>query len=153
MMQVLLPIQPCEQEFSWSCVPACAKMALSYIGIEVTEVMLYRLFESIPLVGTPPDTVANLTCLGIRVQYGVFGMQRLERNLDLGNPSIIFLKTSPLPLWQVNEPHAVLLVGTSRGIALVNDPAFGEATQEIALAKFIEARKLADNYAAVLTRQ
>ena len=149
---IRLPVALYEQEFEWSCVPACTQMALAFLGLHVAEIELCRKLGTVPVVGSEPESLIKLADLGVNIEYGVFSLRKLQRWLVDGYPVITFLRTGPLSYWPKEEPHCVLTVGQDSMSMHVNDPAFPATVRAIPIAEFEAARRLARNRAAVITR-
>lgn len=102
--------------------------------------------------GTPAPHIHRLTQWGYSVTYQSGSLATLRRLLANGIPPIVFVLTGSLPHWSFNTPHAVVVVGMDDQVALVNDPAFGEAPQSVPLDAFLLAWAEFDNRYATITR-
>jgi ABC-type bacteriocin/lantibiotic exporter with double-glycine peptidase domain len=119
----LLAVPHRAQEQPWTCVPACVRMILAYLGDQREE------SEIAGMVGTTPrgTRLADLTDLqswGYDVSVIAGDVVTLERLIDGGVPAIISVHTSqlpycPLPPW---DAHAVVVIGTSQTGFTVLDP-------------------------------
>lgn len=59
-----------QQATSYTCLPACARMVLSFLGYEHTERELADAFGTVPLLGTPPENVVSaLEAMGYHHYY------------------------------------------------------------------------------------
>jgi uncharacterized protein YvpB len=67
-------------------------------------------------------------------------------------PCIIFLKTEILPHWQIEDAHAVVLVGLADETVYINDPAFDGAPVSVPLQNFLLAWSEFDYEYAVIER-
>lgn len=48
-----------QQATSYTCLPACVRMVLSFLGYGHTESELATAFGTVPLLGTPPENVVS----------------------------------------------------------------------------------------------
>lgn len=78
---------------------------------------------------------------GLDVQYSQEGsLNELSAALARGHAPIIFLRTSELPYWLEDTPHAVVLVGLDTDFAFLLDPAYeDEAPVSVTLGDFLLA--------------
>jgi len=140
-----------KQSRDGQCLPTCARMVLAYLGQDLDEARLARLLRTRPF-GTPADHIRLLSASGYFVVFDRGTEFDLCRYLDQGLPCIIFLKTSALPYWKVEDAHAVVLIGMTGETAFVNDPAFDDAPQVIPLEHFLLAWSEFDYEYAVIQR-
>ena len=146
-----LPVPHYEQSQDGRCLPACARMVLTYLGQDVGEDHLAHLLRTRPF-GTPADNIRLLSASGWIVTFDRGTEFDLRRCLDQGLPCIVFVKTEALPHWQAEDAHAVVLVGLSGETAYVNDPAFESAPQAVPLEHFLLAWSEFDYEYAVIRR-
>ena len=133
------------------CLPACARMVLAYLGHDYAEEDLARLLRTRSF-GTPADNIRLLSQLNCSVVFEQGTEADLRRHLTRGLPCIIFLKTEILPHWQIEDAHAVVLVGLADETVYINDPAFDGAPVSVPLQNFLLAWSEFDYEYAVIER-
>jgi predicted double-glycine peptidase len=89
--------------------------------------------------------------LGLSVSFGRGTLADLEAHLQLGEPSIVFLRTGELPYWTQDTGHAVVVVGVDNDAVYVNDPAFDQAPHRVSRDDFVLAWLDFDYDYAVIT--
>ncbi len=62
------------------------------------------------------SNITRLTTLGLTVEYEEGSIRKLGHYLSQGIPCIVFLWTGELSYWQVDTPHAVVVVGMTNDI-------------------------------------
>ena len=153
MASALLAVPLIRQKKDGECVPACAAMALAYIGIVVAYDRLVALLET-DWFGTPSFKIQRLESLGVKVLYKHGSFAELERQLENNQPCIAFVKTKQLPYWDFEEDsHAVVVVGLDDSFVYVNDPRFAAAPIQVARGDFDLAWLEWDELYAVLMRR
>lgn len=138
-----------QQSSEGRCLESCVCMVLSYLGHSVTEDSVAQLFDSTPF-GTPSSRVKRLKHWGYQVNYRSATVADLADWLAAGLPVIAFVHTTFLDYWQVQTPHAVVVVGLDEDHVYIHDPAFAEAPQKCAIDGFIAAWIEMDEVVAVL---
>jgi ABC-type bacteriocin/lantibiotic exporter with double-glycine peptidase domain len=113
-------------------------MVLAYLGHDYTEEDLVRLLRTRSF-GTPADNIRLLGQLDCSVILEQGTEADLHRHLARGLPCVIFLKTEVLPHWQIEDAHAVVLVGMADETVYINDPAFDGAPVSVPLQNFLLA--------------
>ncbi len=146
-----LPVPHYKQSRDGRCLPACARMILSYLGQDFDEDQLARLLQARSF-GTVAGNIRLLNQLGYTVAFEQGTESDLQRHLSQGRPCLIFLKTENLPHWKVEDAHAVVLVGMVGETVQINDPAFDSAPQSVSLPDFLLAWSEFDYTYAVITR-
>lgn len=141
-----LSVPHCKQSRDGVCLPACARMVLLHLGLDVSEARLARLLGT-RTFGTPAGNIVRLEKLGVRVTFG-----SLRRHLLDGAPCIVLMQTEALPYWDTETYHTVVLVGLTEDTAYLNDPDAATAPQAVPLQAFLLAWSDFDNLAAVVTR-
>lgn len=117
---------------------ACTQMALQHIHIHQSQPQLNQLL-GLSETGVPAARVRRLSRLGVSVIYTTGDETALRTAIDRGLPPIVFLSTGDLPYWQSNLRHAVLVVGYDDAAVYLNDPVFGEASQQVSWGDFMLA--------------
>lgn len=144
------PVPAYKQSYPGRCLPACVRMVLAYYGDKREEDDLARLLQS-RRFGTRASNVRRLEVIGYSVTYGQTTLAQLKDHLANNIPPIVFLQTGPLPYWEENVNHAVVLVGMTVDQAYVLDPAF-DSVQSIPLDAFQLAWSDFDYTFAVVTK-
>lgn len=137
------------QEFNYSCVAACARMALAHHGRGMSEGELRQLLNTQPS-GTPARNLKALESLGFNVELASATLSKLRDALSSGLPSIVFIDTGPLDYWQIDCAHVAVLVGLDDSFAYLNDPFFDTAPQQTPLAGFLQGWALNEHLAAMI---
>lgn len=150
MPNLWLPVPHCRQSRDGACLPACARMALLYMGMDIPEARLARILGT-RTFGTPARRIARLETLGIQTAIGAYSEVALRSWLRQNIPVIIFLQTGALPYWTTDTYHAVVLVGMTESTVYLNDPAQETAPQTASLQSFLLAWSEFDDLAAILT--
>jgi len=138
MQNDYLPVPHRKQEDDGMCLPACAAMVLAYLGRRLGQKELADIFGTTKL-GTVSSNITRLTTLGLTVEYEEGSAVRLRHHLSQGIPCIVFLWTGNLSYWQVDTPHAVVVVGMTEDAFLVNDPASADAPVSVPVDEFLLA--------------
>jgi ABC-type bacteriocin/lantibiotic exporter with double-glycine peptidase domain len=146
-----LPVPHCKQIRSGACLPACIRMVLLYLGLDVSEARLAQMLGT-RTFGTPAGNIVRLEKLGVRIKFGSFSESALRHHLHNGIPCIVLVQTESLPYWSDETYHAVVLVGLTEDTAYLNDPATDVVPQAVSLQAFLLAWAEFDNLAAVITR-
>lgn len=133
------------------CLPACARMVLAYLGKDYDEESLARLLRARSF-GTPANNIRLLSLVDCSVIFEQGTEADLHYHLARRLPCIIFLKTEVLPHWQIEDSHAVVLVGMAGETAYFNDPAFDDAPVSVPLQNFLLAWSEFDYEYAVIER-
>lgn len=138
----VLPVKHFTQESEAGCLAACSQMILRTLNIKKSQYQLNRLYQTTPF-GVPFSRVTRLEKFGVTISLNTFGDEvALYRMIDQHIAPIVFLRTQPLPYWQADTQHAVVVIGYDDDHFLVNDPAFLQAPQSVT----IEALLLAWDY-------
>ncbi len=120
------------------CLPACADMVLAYLERHLGQNKLARILGTTE-IGTMSSRITRLSTLGLTVEYEEGSAVRLRRYLSQGVPCIVFLWTGNLSYWQVDTPHAVVVIGMTEETVIVNDPAFDNAPVRVPVDEFLLA--------------
>ena len=147
----LLPVPHYKQSNEGACLPACARMVLSYLDLHVEEAHINRLLRSRSF-GTPAYHIRFLESLGVSVTFGSMSLPRLRAYLQDGLPCIVFLDTGELSNWEFSAYHAVVVVGLAEDTAYLNDPACEEAPRAVPLDEFLLAWSEFDYECAIVSR-
>lgn len=133
------------------CLPACVAMVAAYWQQPVTQDDVALWLGTRDEIGTPAGRVQRLTQRGFDVIYRAGSALELAAWLERKTPCILFVRTGELPYWQVDTPHALVLVGIEGNRATVLDPAIESAPIVVQLDDLILAWSYADYTYAVVT--
>ena len=137
-----------QREIGW-CLPACVAMVAAYWQQPLLQDDIARWLGA-SLVGVPASRIQRLTQHGFQVVYRTGSWADLEAWIRRGVPCILFVRTSDLPYWQVDTPHAVVLAGIESGRAYLFDPAVDTAPMEVSIGDLMLAWSHFDYTYAVL---
>lgn len=142
------------QETEAGCLPACAQMVLSYLGIARSQAALARMLGTHPAAGTSYSRIVQLRSLGVEVVYRAGDLDDVARWLAQGQPVIAFVQLRELPYWDGHwAQHALVIIGLDETTVQVLDPARDEQVIPIPRTDFTLAWDEMDNTCAVLTRR
>jgi ABC-type bacteriocin/lantibiotic exporter with double-glycine peptidase domain len=148
----LLDVPYLPQHEPGGCLVACAAMVLAYLQQPALQEDIARQIGAQP-AGVPAFNIRRLAAWGLEVEYGQGSLNELSAALTRGYPPIIFLRTSELPYWQEDTPHAVVLIGLDRESALLLDPAYEDETPvSVTLGDFLLAWSHFDMVYALITK-
>src|SRR5574342_46356 len=91
-----------KQQLNMSCLPACAKMLLDFIGNAIEETTLRELLETDQFGGTPALNilVLNASLPEIKTEIHYWSFVDLQDYLETkGHPCIVAVGTTSLPQW------------------------------------------------------
>lgn len=131
-----LAISHYRQRRQADCLAACAAMVLDFLHSSIEYEQSLRLL-GIRYFGAAFSNLRNLGSLGVAVTIDKGSVDSLKRYLASGSPVIVALNTSPLPYWEDDTAHAVVVVGLEQNTVLINDPAFEQAPQIVPLNAFL----------------
>ncbi len=104
------------------CLPACIAMMAAYWQQNLTQAEVARRL-GVRGGGAPASHVQSLTEHGFNVTYSTGSLSDLYACLAHNVPVIVFVRTSELPYWDVDTPHAVIVAGIEGEQAYLFDPA------------------------------
>ena len=149
---ILLDVPYLPQHEPGGCLVACAAMVLAHLEQPALQEDIARQIGARP-AGVPAFNIRRLAAWGLDVQYGQGSLSELTAALVRGNAPIIFLRTSELPYWQEDTPHAVVLVGLDRESAFLLDPAYEDETPvSVTLGDFLLAWSHFEMVYALITK-
>lgn len=131
-----LPVPVSVQLDNGYCLPACVEMIFAYWGIKRSQRRLARQLGTIKDAGTPGSRLNRLASRSIKVVYTVGDIDDLKDAVDLRTPPIAFVNTSQLKHWDVETPHAVVVIGFGNDTILINDPTFQNSPIECTIGDF-----------------
>ena len=149
MPTILLPVPHYKQTESHNCLPACARMVLSYLGHKISETSLATKLETTAL-GTPGNRLLRLNSSALLVEFAPLTLPLIYNQLDNATPVIGLVRTGFLDYWQADMAHAVIVVGYDDQHLLLNDPDFDDAPQRATEIGFMAAWGEFDFLAAII---
>ena len=131
-----------QQEQNNSCLPACVRMVLAFLGIEKSEQDIRRLLKIKP-AGTNPLNVTCLKYWEVEAVSSFSTLDELQIYVIQERPVIVLLWTGELNYWDsekyLDYLHTVVVIGYTNDNILVNDPAFPDYPKTIPINEFLEA--------------
>lgn len=152
MPSVLLPVPHFKQEGPHTCLPACARMVLSYLGQSMSEAALAKTLGT-TAAGTPGNRLLRLSSPTLQVEFGPFTLPLIHDRLNSSVPVIVLVQTGFLDYWQIDTAHAVVVVGYEDQTLLLSDPDFAEAPKRASATGFLAAWGEFDFLAAVIKKR
>lgn len=128
-----------EQELDYSCLAACVRMVLAFYDCERTEVELRALLKTRPGGTNPVQVMWRLPELGFEAYVQTGSQSILHEHLAAGRPCIVHVWTQPLPHWEEEAIHAMVVVELTEEGILVHDPALPTGPTVIPLDAFLHA--------------
>ncbi len=128
-----------EQELDYSCLAACVRMVLAFYGCERTEADLRALLKTRPGGTSPVQIIWRLPELGFGAYVQTGSQAIVHEHLTAGWPCIVHVWTQPLPYWEEEVIHALVVVELTKEGALVHDPALPTGPTSIPLEAFLHA--------------
>lgn len=148
----LLDVPYLPQREPGGCLVACAAMVLAHLQQPALQSDIERQIDARP-AGVPASNIRRLAAWGLKVQYGQGSLNELAAALSMGNAPIIFLRTSELPYWQEDTPHAIVLIGIDTESVFLLDPAYESVTPvSAAIGDFLLAWSHFDMVYALITK-
>src|SRR5262245_46032996 len=132
-----LPVPHFKQETAYTCLPACVRMVLAYLGQDFSEQFLAAALRTAPGWGTlPEDTEDALTKLDYSVRWFENAtIERLEQLLANNFPVISLLRAADLPHGR-SGLHAVVAINIDERTITCLDPTL-ENELEVDLQTFL----------------
>jgi ABC-type bacteriocin/lantibiotic exporter with double-glycine peptidase domain len=109
-MSKILPVPHFQQSDEGYCLPACARMVLSYLDMEQDEASLRQTLGT-KRYGTPSFAIERLSSANLQVIYQEWSVAELLSMLEAGQPVIVFVRTSFLDDYQEDFAHTLVVVG------------------------------------------
>lgn len=144
-----------QQEQETSCVPACARMVLVGLGIDVPEMDLRTLlqqFEQGTGIWDLDKLPQQWQALETSFAEGL-GLAELEQRIATGAPAVVLLDTARLSYWHKPAFHAVVVVGMDATSVYVHDPMYPPAARPIPREELTHAWQPFRGLAAFITRK
>jgi len=130
------------QELSMSCLPACTKMMLNFLGNEIEEPALRN------LLATTDDGTAVISMLvldtlvpDLKVKIHQWSLAHLQKHLETKrHPCIVTVETRHLPYWNgVSCFHAIVIHGFDDKHIFINDPFYKPREFRVTMGEFLLA--------------
>lgn len=152
-MSSILPVPHLRQSDEGYCLPACARMVLSYLELERDEADLSQILGT-KRYGTPSFAIEQLSDPDIEVIYQEWSVAELLSMLDAGHPVIVFVRTVFLDYYQEDFAHALVIVGADPDKHFqVQDPAQPSGPMEVSWDGLLAAWSEFDYQGAVLKKR
>jgi hypothetical protein len=127
-------------------------MVLAYLEQPVFQEDIARQIGAQPW-GTPASNIRRLAAWGLRVHYATASLSDLQTRLAAGIAPIVFVRTSELPYWHEDTPHAVVVIGLDTDTIYLLDPAYAvEVPVAVSLGDFSLAWSYSDQAMAVIEK-
>lgn len=149
-MSSWLPVPHLLQDQSGWCLPACVAMVAAYWEQPLTQADIAKWLDATN-VGVPASRIQRLTTRGFEVIYRTGSLAALRTWLTQGVPGILFVRTGELPYWEIDTPHAVVLVGLENEQAYLLDPAKNHVPITVSISELLLAWSYFDYSYAILT--
>lgn len=138
-MTELIALPHFQQSADGQCLPACGRMVLAYLGLNLSEAEVGRTIGA-KSFGTPSFAIQKLSKLGLQVNYKEWSTSALLTVLGEKRPLIAFVRTGFLDHWQEDFAHAVVVVGAVDNEQLwVHDPAKATSPLSVSWDGFLAA--------------
>jgi len=128
-----------EQELDYSCLAACTRMVLAFFGAEHAEAELRAVLKTRHGGTSPVNLMLRLPALGFTADVQTGSQSSLRQQVEAGYPCIVHVWTSPLPHWDAEAIHALVVVEISKESVHVHDPALPVGPTVIPLSAFLRA--------------
>jgi len=116
-----------KQEYKWSCLPACSKMLLSFLGNTFEEETLRNLLGT-DENGTPALNILmlNASLPDTKAELHHWLLMNLKEYIEINRqPCVVGVGTRHLPHWNGKKNlHAVAVHGFDDEHIFINDPYF-----------------------------
>jgi ABC-type bacteriocin/lantibiotic exporter with double-glycine peptidase domain len=109
-MSDFLPIPHFRQFDEGYCLPACARMVLSYLGLDQSEDEISRILGT-KRFGTPIFAIQKLATSDLQVIFQEWAVSELLDRLAVGQSMIVSVRTGFLDYYQEDFAHALVVVG------------------------------------------
>lgn len=138
-MSNALPVPFVPQLRSSLCLPACACMALAYLGVTTDQNALAAQLGTIE-AGTPFFRLSRLNVPGIKITLShSCELSEVIAAVCAGSPCIVSVNTLFLPYSQFEDAHAVVIVDATPEAVTVLDPATDSMPKVVLTGAFLAA--------------
>lgn len=147
-----IPVPHFQQETDYTCLPACVRMVLTFLGDDRPESELALAFQSVRDWGTLPEQIeATLITWGYRVRWFEGApLERLEQLQTNHFPVIAFLRAADLP-HGTSGLHAIVIVDIDEQFVICLDPVLNQDLK-LAIAEFLRIWSRLNNQGMVIWR-
>jgi ABC-type bacteriocin/lantibiotic exporter with double-glycine peptidase domain len=128
-----------KQELDYSCLAACVRMILAFHRKDYSESDLRKLLKTRMGGTSPARLIWQLPILGFEALVETGSLQSLSEHLNVGQPCIVHVWTLPLPHWDKEAIHALVVIGMSEDSVLAHDPSLPTGPTTIPLSSFVSA--------------
>jgi len=128
-----------EQELDYSCLAACTHMVLAFWGAEHREAELRALLKTRPGGTSPVNLMLHLPTLGFTADVQTGSQSDLRHWVETEYPCITHVWTPPLPHWDTEAIHALVVTDMSEDSVYVHDPALSTGPTVVPLSAFLRA--------------
>ena len=134
------------------CLPACARMVLAWLGLELSEAEIGQHLGT-QEYGTPGSALQRLSALHLSVTYREWSVAQLLDALRAGQPVIVLVRTAFLDHWTQDVAHAVVVVGAVEDdVFWIHDPALPTGPLTVSWNGLLAAWTEFDHRGATITR-
>jgi ABC-type bacteriocin/lantibiotic exporter with double-glycine peptidase domain len=147
-----LTLRHAEQERTYTCTAACARIVLRFLGHDAPESDLAELLDTTTR-GTIFDDLVNIQALGfdVSITHGDLSDLRLVRASRV--PIITSVNTLHLPRHSWESRHAVVVAGATDAEGCFYDPWWQRAPDTVPVAQFERAWSVRNNLMALIRRR
>jgi hypothetical protein len=136
----ILNIPHHRQKADGYCLPACAQMALAYLGVSRSQEELARKLGLRPRLGVPASNITRLRSASLDILYTDGTLEDVANWLTQGAPVIAFVQAGELPHWRGHLfQHAVIIAGLDEQTVCLFDPAAETAPISTPVGNFLLA--------------
>lgn len=116
------------QAQDYSCVPACIRIVLRALGVDLSEMVISRACKTTPRGTDQDEAVEGIALLGFKAnKLEEASFEDMAQYLQQGRPVITFLSVKHLPYGRGQAGmHAVVVNGFKANAVSYIDPARGE---------------------------
>ena len=140
-MPIKLKVPYFRQEKWFTCGPACLRMILAYLGIDITEKALERACETTELGTTPIQITTGAAKFGMdAMATKSASLENLRRSLENRLPVIVLIDPSYIYGGIAGFGHFIVVVGIENGAVIYHDPDVPEGEfRRCDIGKFLSA--------------
>jgi len=107
-------------------------MAAAYLHRTLSQAEVVR-WLGVRGGGAPASRIRRLIEHGFDVTYSTGSLSDLRAWLAHNVPVILFVRTNELPYWDVDTPHAIMLIGIEGEQVYLLDPAMDNTPVEVSI--------------------
>ncbi len=140
-----------QQELDYSCLPACVRMVLAFYGSHHTERKLRQLFKTRHGGTSPANVLLHLPTLGFTANFPEASLSYLKAQIQTERPCIVHVWTPPLPHWNTEAIHALVISDITQEQIHAHDPILESGPTTITLSAFLHAWAATANLTLIIT--